>query len=384
MRRGRSDVDESGCGGGGGRRRRERITDPESGRKRGRRSIEHDMRRSDTSPVDTAKARTGKSARFTSLLARLPPLAAQRSLSLLLALAAAAAAQRFDRVSDHPPCIEGSTKQAGWKRVEARFSITEEEEGRLPCAVHSDLAILSLFPLLIFDHPPLLAPSPSPLSSTLDILSPLMSHDETDTRYLQPYSSSSPSPGAQSSNNTRGNGDGPFDPGNTPPLVFAFIAIGFIAFGLIIAIVYKKCRPLPNSPEPHNQRSSVPIRRPSARKPRLWDVWISPNKRLPGEERTNVNDWDNLLVSPFSRQHAVVFVDQSVDEHPSPYQQHLHTLQVLLPLPLFVSHSNTFKVTSHDLFSGKTPRTCYSLGDRQKTQPSVLLSWSPCPNHPNT
>lgn len=167
MRRGRSDVDESGCGGGGGRRRRERITDPESGRKRGRRSIEHDMRRSDTSPVDTAKARTGKSARFTSLLARLPPLAAQRSLSLLLALAAAAAAQRFDRVSDHPPCIEGSTKQAGWKRVEARFSITEEEEGRLPCAVHSDLAILSLSPTYIRPPPSSLPPPPpSPPHST--------------------------------------------------------------------------------------------------------------------------------------------------------------------------------------------------------------------------
>jgi len=343
------------------------------------------MRRSDTSPVDTAKARTGKSARFIFLLARLPPLAAQRSLSLLLALAAAAAAQRFGRVSDQSPCIEGSTKQGGWKRVEDRFSITEEEEGRLPCAVHSDLAILSLslslpFPYLYSTTPPFLAPSPSPLCSTQAILSPLMSHDETDTRYLQPYSSSFPSPGGQSTNNTRGNGDGPFDPGNTPPLVFAFIAIGFIAFGLIIAIVYKKCRPLPNSPEPHNQRSSVPIRRPSARKPKLWDVWISPNKRLPGEERSNVNDWDNLLVS----RRAVVFVDQSVDEHPSPYQQHLHTLQVLLPPPPFVSHSNTFRVTSHDLFSGKTPRTSYSLDDRQKMQPSVSLSWSPCPNHPNT
>ncbi|KAF9647664.1 hypothetical protein BDM02DRAFT_3129627 [Thelephora ganbajun] len=135
-----------------------------------------------------------------------------------------------------------------------------------------------------------------------------MSHDETVTRYLQPYSSASPSSSdTQSSNSNRGNGSGPFDPGNTPPLVFAFIAVGFIVFGLVIAVIYKKCRPLPDSLEPHYQRSSVPVRRPSVQKPKLWDVWTAPSQRVPDEQRTNnVNDWDTLvplsasLVYPYS------------------------------------------------------------------------------------
>jgi len=120
-----------------------------------------------------------------------------------------------------------------------------------------------------------------------------MSHDETHTHYLQPYYSPAPSPDPVSSNSNKD--DGPFDPGNTPPLIFAFIAVGFIIFGLIIAVIYKKCRPLPNTRDP--QRSSIPIRRPSIQKPKLWDVWIAPGQRATDEERTNVNDWDTFVVS---------------------------------------------------------------------------------------
>jgi hypothetical protein len=206
-----------------------------------------------------------------------------------------------------------------------------------------------------------------------------MSHDETNTRYLQPHSSTFPS---QSTNNSRGNGNGPFDPGNTPPLVFAFIAIGFVAFGLIIAIVYKKCRPLQNSRGPHHQSSSLPTRRLSAQKPKLWDVWIAPNQRVLDAERTSANDWDTLVVSHFSCWHAAVLVDQFVDECPSPYQHHLYTL--ILPLPPFACPSNMYKVAPYDLFPWKTPNTGCSSDDRQKTQASVSQSWLPCPNHPKT
>lgn len=175
--------------------------------------------------------------------------------------------------------------------MEERRTITEEEEeGRLPCAVHGVLATL---PLLIFH--PLPSRPPSPSLRLLDILSPLMSHEDKDTRYLQPYPSPSPTSGAQSagSNNTRGDDNGPFDPANTPPLVFAFIAIGFVVFGLVIAVIYKKCRPLPNSPHQH---SSIPIRRPSAQKPKLWDVRTIPHHRVSDEERINLNDWDTFQV----------------------------------------------------------------------------------------
>ena len=155
----------------------------------------------------------------------------------------------------------------------------------------------SSLPLLIFHRSPLPRSLPPSLHPP-DILFPPMSHDDTDTHYLQPYSPTS-SPTIRPTNNNRGNNDGPFDPGNTPPLVFAFIAVGFIIFGLIIAVIYKKCHPLPMS---HHQRSSVPIRRPSVRKPKLWDIRISPNRGVPDDERTNVdsNDWDSFMVSPFS------------------------------------------------------------------------------------
>ena len=93
------------------------------------------------------------------------------------------------------------------------------------------------------------------------------------------------------------NGNGPFDPGNTPPLVFAFIALGFTLFGLVIAVIYKKSRPLQSPPEPPYQRS-VPVRRCSVQKPNLWDVWILPIQPAVDEEQTkNVNDWDAFLVS---------------------------------------------------------------------------------------
>ena len=125
-----------------------------------------------------------------------------------------------------------------------------------------------------------------------------MSHDDTHTRDLEPYFTASPSsPTGNSRGN--GNGNGPFSPGNTPPLVFAFIAVGFIVFGLVIAFVYKTCRPLPTSSEPYHQRSSVPTRRPSIQKPKLWDIWITPNQRIPDEKREKFNDWNTFVVSFF-------------------------------------------------------------------------------------
>lgn len=108
----------------------------------------------------------------------------------------------------------------------------------------------------------------------------------------------SPSPtDSQTSNDTTGNGDGPFDPGNTPPLVFAFIALGFTVFGLVIAIIYKRCRPLPSSQE-LNYRRTVPANRLSTKKPKLWDVWIPPSQHVPDEEpMKDVCDWDTFVVS---------------------------------------------------------------------------------------
>jgi len=161
--------------------------------------------------------------------------------------------------------------------------------------------------------------SATPLLHTLllprlpDTLSP-MSHDETYTRYLQPYPSASPSPDTSSPDDVKDNG--PFDPGNTPPLVFAFIAIGFIVFGLVIVIIYKKCRPPPNSAEqPRYLRSPVPLRRPSAQKPQLWDVWIAPNQHVPDEDRTNVNDWDTFVVS---RVFLCVSISRLISVSPQP------------------------------------------------------------------
>lgn len=189
-----------------------------------------------------------------------------------------------------------------------------------------------------------------------------MSRDDSGTRYSQPYS---PPSGSGSASNNRGNGDGPFDPGNTPPLVFAFIAIGFIVFGLVIAIVYKKCRPPPNSLGFHHPRSSVPVRRPSVQKPKLWDVWIAPDRRAPDEERTNVDDWETFVVSRVS----FVSVPQPADNCPSPYQRLLHTLI----LPTFVSRSNTSRGILRDPSTGKTPNTGCSSGDRRR----IRASWSP-------
>ena len=242
--------------------------------------------------------------------------------------------------------------------------ITEEEAGDLPCAVHGVLLILFLFLTYI----PPLPSSVLPLLLCLLVSHPLspMSHDETHTHYLQPYYSSAPSSDPQSSNKPE---DGPFDPGNTPPLIFAFIAVGFIIFGLIVAVVYKKCRPTPNSRDPHHhQRSSIPIRRPSIQKPRLWDVWIAPGKRSSDEEQANVNDWDTLAVSRI----FVYVVDRSVDELPSLYQRRLYTLTP--PLPLSVCPNNTFRATSRDPFSGRTPSTGCSSDTLQQTQASMSLS----------
>jgi len=150
-----------------------------------------------------------------------------------------------------------------------------------------------LFLSLIF-HPSPLRHTPSTSISSTPCQLSSMSHDETHTHYMQPYYSPAPSSDTGSSSTKE---DGPFDPGNTPPLIFAFIAIGFIIFGLIVAFIYKRCRPLPDSQDPDERRSSLPLRRPSIQKPRLWDVWIVPNERVSDEERTKPNDWDTFVVS---------------------------------------------------------------------------------------
>lgn len=118
-----------------------------------------------------------------------------------------------------------------------------------------------------------------------------MSHDDTHTHYLPPQPSTTPAPDPN-----LGSDDGPFDPGNTPPLVFVFIAVGFLTFGLIVMAIYKRCRPTPDD-DPLHHRPSVPVRRPSAQKPKLWDVWIAPDGQ---QKRPSVNDWESLVVShPF-------------------------------------------------------------------------------------
>ena len=176
---------------------------------------------------------------------------------------------------DPPNEVHGREKQT---------TITEEEEGWLPCAVHGD----SLpFPAYIFPTPLFRAPLlrlPGILSS--------MSRDATDTQFLQPYSSTLPN--SQSSNSK---GDGPFDPANTPPLILAFIAVGFLIFGLVVVAIHKRCRPPPDSQDSSYQRASTPSRRPSTQKPRLWDVRMTSGQRVPDEERINANDWDAFVVS---------------------------------------------------------------------------------------
>lgn len=195
-----------------------------------------------------------------------------------------------------------------------------------------------------------------------------MSHDETHTHYLQPYYSPAPSPDTGSSNNKD---DGPFDPGNTPPLIFAFIAVGFIIFGLIVAVIYKKCRPLPDSRDPHDQRSSVSGRRSSTQKPRLWDVWIAPNQRVSDEERTKPNDWDTLVVSRTFCPCRLSSISRLISAR-SLYQHHSYTLTP--PLPLFVFPNNTSKVMSQDLSSGRTRNIGCSSDILQRTRASVSLS----------
>lgn len=185
-----------------------------------------------------------------------------------------------------------------WKREE-RSRKKKKKAAFLARFMETGHSSLTYIPLLSS------AVSLPPLSISPTSYPPLMSHEDTDTRYLQPYPSATPTPGAQSAGsnaNSRGDDNGPFDPANTPPLVFAFIAVGFIVFGLVIATIYKRCRPLPNSP---HQRSSIPIRRPSAQKPQLWDVWTTPNHRVSDNERINLNDWDTFVVSrPFSSVHT--------------------------------------------------------------------------------
>jgi len=202
-----------------------------------------------------------------------------------------------DRVSDHHLWVEerDPRSKVNGNQKEALPITEEEEEGRRPSLRGSWRPGDSLpFPYL-YSTTPLFynTPSSSVSSTPYQLLSP-MSHDETHTHYLQPYYSPGSSTDTGPSNNHKE--DGPFDPGNTPPLIFAFIAVGFIIFGVIVAVIYKKCRPLPNSPDPH-QRSSVPSRRSSIQKPRLWDVWIAPNQPASDEERTKLNDWHTFVVS---------------------------------------------------------------------------------------
>ena len=125
-----------------------------------------------------------------------------------------------------------------------------------------------------------------------------MSHEDSQSSHLEPYTYSFSASDAQTSTNPIGNENGPFDPGNTPPLIFAFVALGFTVFGLVIAIIYKRCRPLSTSLEPRYQRS-IPLRRPWVEKPKLWDVWVPLDHRVSDESETGtVNDWYTFAVSP--------------------------------------------------------------------------------------
>ena len=170
------------------------------------------------------------------------------------------------------------------------------------------------FSSLIFSHPPL----PTPPLPRLPPRHPTpLSHDETHTRYLDPdYPAPSSSSSDTQSPGSSSRGDGPFDPGNTPPLVFAFIAVGFIIFGVIVAIIYRKCRPLPNSPQSHYQRSPAPSTRPSLQKPTLWDIWIAPSQPVAAEERANMNDWETFVVSRALSAHALSSINQLTTTQP--------------------------------------------------------------------
>jgi hypothetical protein len=140
---------------------------------------------------------------------------------------------------------------------------------------------------------------PFPPSSVSPTPPSAMSNDDSRPRHLEPTTMTFSAPHTLASNSTVGNddGNGPFDPGNTPPLIFAFIALGFTLFGLVIAYIYKRCRQPRNSPDPRHQRS-VPTRPCSAQKPKLWDVWIPAEQHASDEDRTrNSNDWDNFKVS---------------------------------------------------------------------------------------
>ena len=200
-----------------------------------------------------------------------------------------------------------------------------------------------------------------------------MSHDDSQPRRLEPYTSSFSAPDARTSNSTIGDGggNGPFDPGNTPPLVFAFITLGFTLFGIVIAVIYKRCRSFPNPQEPLRQRS-VPVRRCSVQKPKLWHVWTPVHQPAPDQERTNdISDWDAFLVSSVLFP-PVAVVDRLVDERPSPCQPRLYIPTLLLFL--FMCGHNTSKATLHGLSPWKTPNTGWPSDNRLQTQFSTSLS----------
>ena len=273
-----------------------------------------------------------------------------------------------DRVSDHHLWVwkrRDPRRQGEWKPEGGFAPSRKKKKGRLPCAVHGDYLLVLFFSLTYI--PPLLSSLSSSTSSTPRRPS-AMSHDETHTHYLPPYYSPAPSSDTGSSDHKE---DGPFDPGNTPPLIFAFIAVGFIIFGAIVAVIYKKYRPLPNSRDPH-QRSSVPSRRSSIQKPRLWDVWIAPNQPPAfDEERTKPNDWDTFVVSRTLCTRRLSSIGRLISTR-SLYQRRLYTLT--LPLPPFVSPNNTSKAMLQDLFPGRTRSIgCFS-DTLRRTQLFVPLS----------
>lgn len=228
------------------------------------------------------------------------------------------------------------------------------------------------FPFLIFHRSP--SPCFSLLLCVLDVLSSPMSHDDPQSEHMGPYPVTFTAPDTQATSSTIGNENGPFDPANTPPLIFAFIALGFTVFGLVIAIIYKRCRPLPSSLDPHYQRS-VPVGRPAVQTPKLWDIWIPPNQHVPDEEQCkNADDWDTFVVRflPLIFRHSSVAVDQLVDECPSRCQRRLCTL--ILPLLIFLRRPNTFKATLHRSSLRKTLSAGCSSDIRRQTRACMSLS----------
>ncbi|KAF9788302.1 hypothetical protein BJ322DRAFT_1106310 [Thelephora terrestris] len=152
-----------------------------------------------------------------------------------------------------------------------------------------------------------------------------MSHDDPQSQHMGADPLTFTAADTQPTTSTLGtaDGNGPFVPGNTPPLVFAFIALGFTVFGLVIAIIYKRCRPLPNSLNPHYQRSA-PVGRLS-HKPKFWDVWTPLNQHVPDEETSrDVSDWDTFvplsasLVYPYSPPSHLFAPPQYVQGHVLP------------------------------------------------------------------